>query len=345
MINSKINFKNFFFILFFIFIILDICNNLNIIKVVCKKYGTTMGTTFSTKIIDNNNILSKKRSNYIKKYIIIELNRLNELMSTYKKKSFISIVNKNHASINNNLLMDSTLNYVMKKSILLSLTSNKIFNISIDKIIAIWGFDKFNLILQSPSIIKINNKLHNILKFHINYYKFIVNKKYCNNTFNLSGSAKGYAVDQLYKIIRFIGNINLLTEIGGEVRVSGLNKSNIFWSLGILLPTKFIIFKNIVIIKIYNKSLATSGIYLNNLYFDKIKFSHIINTKTGIPVKTNLISVSIITTSCFFADIIGTICIISNFNKIFYLTKNKCILLFIYYFEKFSNYSINKISY
>lgn len=342
MINFKI--KIFFFI-FFIFIILDIYNNLNIIKVVCKKYGFTMGTTFSIKFLNNENILSIRRSNYIKKYITIELNRLNELMSTYKKKSFLSILNKNHASINNNLLMDSTLNYVIRKSILLSLISQKTFNISIDQIIAIWGFDKFNLILKSPSIIKINKKLHNILKFNTNYIKIISNKKYCNNTFNLSGSAKGYAVDQLYKIIRFIGNINLLTEIGGEVKVSGLNTSKKIWKLGILLPTQFIIFKNIIIIKAYNKSLATSGIYLHNLYFNKIKFSHIINTKTGIPTKTNLLSISVITTSCFFADVIGTISIISNFNKIFQLTKNKCTLLFIYYFENFFNYNINKISY
>ncbi len=85
MINFKKKIKIFFYI-FFIFIILDIYNNSNIIKVVCKKYGNTMGTTFSIKFIDNNNLLSKKHFNYIKKYIKTELNRLNELMSTYKKK-------------------------------------------------------------------------------------------------------------------------------------------------------------------------------------------------------------------------------------------------------------------
>ena len=344
MINFKKKIKIFFFI-FFIFFILDIYNNLNKNTVVYNKYGTTMGTTYSIKFIDNNNLLLKKRFNYIKIYIKTELNRLNELMSTYKKSSFISIINKNHSSINNKLLMDTTLNYVMIKSILLSLISQKIFNISMDKIIAIWGFDKFKLILKSPSIIKINNILHDILKFNTNYIKIILKKKYCNNTVNLSGSAKGYGVDQLYKIIRFTGNINLLTEIGGELKVSGLNKLNSFWILGILLPIKYAIFKNITTVKIYNKALATSGVYLHNLYFDKMKFSHIINTKTGIPVKTNLISISVITTSCFFADIIGTISIISNFNNIFYITKHKCILLFIYCFENYLNYNIIKISF
>ncbi len=241
--------------------------------------------------------------------------------------------------------MDTTLNYVITKSILLSLISQKLFDISIDKVIAIWGFDNIKLILKSPSIIKINTVLHDILKFNANYINVIINKKYCNDTINLSGSAKGYGVDQLYKIIRFTGNINLLTEIGGEVKVSGLNKSNNFWNLGILLPIKFSIFKNIITSKLYNKSLATSGIYLHNLYFNKIKFSHIINTKTGIPVKNNLISSSIITTSCFLADIFGTISIISSFNNIFYLTKNKCIILFVYYFKNCLNYNVNKISY
>ena len=52
----------------------------------------------------------------------------------------------------------------------------------------------------------------------------------------MSASAKGYAVDILYKNLRFSGYSNLLIEIGGEIKASGLNFTKKIWTLGLSVP-------------------------------------------------------------------------------------------------------------
>jgi len=100
---------------------------------------------------------------------------------------------------------------------------------------------------------------------------------------------------------------NFLVEIGGEVSTSGLRKDGKKWKIGINRPRKNSL-PNIVykVIELCNKSMATSGDY--RFFFEKKGriYSHIINPKTGCPVKNNVVSVSIIAKSCMVADGLAT---------------------------------------
>jgi thiamine biosynthesis lipoprotein len=60
------------------------------------------------------------------------------------------------------------------------------------------------------------------------------------------------------------------------------------------------------IIKLQNRSLATSGNYRKFYVESGQKFSHIVDPKTGYPAKNNLLSVSVVAYDCMTADAFAT---------------------------------------
>ena len=124
---------------------------------------------------------------------------------------------------------------------------------------------------------------------------------------DFSAIAKGYAVDLTAARLEAKGIENYLVEIGGEVTCSGKNEEGKLWALGIEYPT---VSKNdrqlIAVIRLKNRSLATSGNYRN--YYEKEGriHAHIIDPRTGYNADNNLLSVSVVAANCMTADAYAT---------------------------------------
>jgi thiamine biosynthesis lipoprotein len=107
---------------------------------------------------------------------------------------------------------------------------------------------------------------------------------------------------------------NYLVEIGGELKTKGENSKGKPWKIGIDKPQEELDQKNRfqLIIKLSEKALATSGNYRKFKTDDQTgeKYVHTINPKTGYPVKSNLLSTSIITEECLDADAFATACMV-----------------------------------
>lgn len=53
-------------------------------------------------------------------------------------------------------------------------------------------------------------------------------------------------------------------------------------------------------------SIATSGDYRNYFEQDGVRFSHTIDPKTGMPIKHNLVSITVLAPTCMSADGLST---------------------------------------
>ncbi len=99
-----------------------------------------------------------------------------------------------------------------------------------------------------------------------------------------------------------------MVEIGGEIRAKGINiEKQKDWKIGVENPNfdgTQSIFKAI---SLQNAAMATSGTY-RKFKVDSLgnRYAHIIDTKTGYPSKTNLLSVSVIAGDCMTADAYAT---------------------------------------
>lgn len=125
--------------------------------------------------------------------------------------------------------------------------------------------------------------------FNINYQK---------NLFDLSGIAKGYAVDKVAAYLEAAFNIDAyLVDIGGEVKARGKNAKGKTWTATIYIPPAYSSIKSPKVV-LLNTSIATSGVYF--------KQDHIKNPGTEDAVSNDLLSSSVIHPSNAQADALAT---------------------------------------
>jgi len=321
-----VNIKSYFIYLFLFVSLFYSCSNSNV-----SIFGYTMGTTYSIKINNNKNIdvitLEKEIQN--------KLNILSSIFSTYNDTTEISRIN---FSTLNKFSLSKDFNFVLSKAIYYSKLSNGLYDPTVFPLVDLWGFGPTirNSIPKDFEILEILKKVSykNLLLDEDNSLLIMTNN---DSYIDLSSIAKGYAVDIIVDLLLAQGFTDFMVEIGGEVRGIGKNYQN-DWIIGIINPLdEFDLIKT----NISNISIATSGTYSNYTVYDGVKYSHIINPKTGYPVNNNIISASIIAEKCIDADALATILMLLPYKeglKIIEKIDNVECLLFVNIDEKINRF-------
>ena len=122
---------------------------------------------------------------------------------------------------------------------------------------------------------------------------------------DLGGIAKGFITDDLASMLREAGCESAMLSLGGNVYVLGESFRGDDWSVGVQDPNGA---ANDVIASIpaHDKSLVTSGLYERSFVVDDVLYYHILDPRTGYPVKTDLASASIVSDSSTDGDAYST---------------------------------------
>ena len=123
---------------------------------------------------------------------------------------------------------------------------------------------------------------------------------------DLGGIAKGYICDDLVRMLAEGGCANASLSLGGNVYVMGMSFDGDEWNVGVQDPNGDAD-TVIATIPATDVSLVTSGLYERYFEQDGVKYYHILDPKTGYPVKTDLESASIRCESSTTADAYSTI--------------------------------------
>ena len=122
---------------------------------------------------------------------------------------------------------------------------------------------------------------------------------------DLGGVAKGYAIDRAGEILKKHGIENFIVNYGGDMLFCG-NKGGKPWSIGIRNPDKpSEILKKLELGTSGCRGVATSGDYERFFVIEGETFSHIMDPKTGKPVK-DARSVTVIGKNATAADAAAT---------------------------------------
>ena len=206
---------------------------------------------------------------------------------------------------------------VLYKSSLVWKASDGEFDPTIGKLIDLWGFGRGGgqrTVPQKHQIAALMPKI-GFKNIQIASTGALVKKNQAVSL-DLSSIAKGYGVDQVAQVIHRSGFDNYLVEIGGEIFASGKRADGKLWRIGINRPRKDAAVNDVYkIVDLNNQGFATSGDYRNFFEVDGIRYSHVIDPRTGYPVSNGIVSVSIIADNCTLADGLATAVMVMGTEK------------------------------
>lgn len=126
--------------------------------------------------------------------------------------------------------------------------------------------------------------------------------------FNFSAIAKGYACDRIGKMLKSNGVNSYLVEIGGEIHCSGESPSHDAWKISIDKPilSDSVLHDSQCVISVKNGGIATSGNYRNFHKSGSATYGHTISPYTGRPIKTDVLSATVVAATAMEADALAT---------------------------------------
>lgn len=139
--------------------------------------------------------------------------------------------------------------------------------------------------------------------------------------------AQGYAVDVICDYFENKGIANYFVELGGELRVKGVNDAGQFWKVGIEHPSKER--KGVYLRKVALKSgaVASSGNYRKFLNQDPNR-PHTIDPRTGKPKNSDIIACTVIGKTAMEADAYATTMMAMNKEeRVTYIAQEKIIVM------------------
>jgi thiamine biosynthesis lipoprotein len=300
-----------------------------------KLSGPVFGTSYS--------VIYDSQTNYIKQFDSL-FAVVNQSMSTYISDSEISKFNKNQP-----YKFDEHFQKVFLASKQIYEETDGVFDPTIGDVVNAWSFgaDKNKFLTDSITIDslmrfvgldKINLTGDNVR---------LLNKQHPSTYLEFNAIAKGYGVDVIGEFLESKNVENYLVEIGGEIRARGMNiEKDASWRVGLDEP-RFDGGQSVYkAISLKDEAMATSGTYRKFKTDENGKrYAHIINTKTGYPSKTNILSVSVIAEDCMTADAYATAFQAMGIEKVNEFAKShpelKVFLIFENEMKEFETLSLN----
>ncbi len=127
---------------------------------------------------------------------------------------------------------------------------------------------------------------------------------------DLGGLAKEYAVDRALAVARAITAAPVLVNFGGDLAVSGPRTGETRWHVAIASVEKDDAMAGML--ELVSGALATSGDARRFLLKDGVRYSHILNPRTGWPVKDAPRSVTVAAPSCVEAGMVATLAMLQG---------------------------------
>ena len=264
--------------------------------------GATMGTRFSVTIAQP---LEAPLREQLQRQIEAELDAVENAMSTYVVHSDISRFNASTSTGWFPVGEDTC--RAVETAQRVSRLSDGAFDVTVGPLVNLWGFGPDPVQLEPPPRSAIEAALERVdyRRLHTDCEQPALRKDRKDVYVDLSASAKGYAVDRLAELLDSRNVERYLVEIGGELRLRGLNADGEQWSIAIETPSDG---ERAVgrIIRLSDKAMATSGDYRNFFEYRGKRYSHTIDPRTGRPTTHGLASVTVIGDNAAFADALAT---------------------------------------
>lgn len=225
------------------------------------------------------------------------IREVDQLMSTYKPESEISILNRqgqNHVSLQTSRIIQEAIKF--------SEVTNGAFDITCRPLINLWKRAKKEE--KIPTLKEIEEARSLVSYKKIILQGDLVEFQEPGMQIDLGGIAKGWAVDKAVQTLKKRGVRAALVNAGGDLFALGKRGLWKKWDVGIQNPRDEE--KILSTIEVNNRGVATSGDYRRYFTLEGRRFSHIVDPRTGETVEDVPMSVTVVAPDATTADALAT---------------------------------------
>ncbi|MBV7317081.1 FAD:protein FMN transferase [Shewanella sp. NIFS-20-20] len=265
-----------------------------------KLSGQTMGTTYHISVVSNDRL---PEAAVLQQQIDVALELVNDQMSTYRPDSELSQFNQAGSNQRVNVSADTI--KVIEAGMDLHRKTDGALDITLGPLVNMWGFGPDKRPITEPSQAQIDAAMTRTGIDKIVIDGLTLSKTSEDLYVDLSSIAKGFGVDTVASILAAYQVPGYLVEIGGEIAAYGHKADGSAWRIAIEQPSEN--GRQVQqVIEPGNMAMATSGDYRNYYEFEGERFSHLIDPRTGYPIKHALASVTVLAPECMTADGLAT---------------------------------------
>ncbi|MCR9502578.1 FAD:protein FMN transferase [Vibrio vulnificus] len=236
-----------------------------------KLSGMDQGTTWHVSYWSQETVDSNKLDAELE----VVLAEIDKEMSNYRPDSTISAFNSG-ASLSGQV--GNNITHLIQVAKGVSQQSRGCYDLTIRPLFDLWGFTQNKLSIPSQQ------ELDNVM----------MTKASAQVHVDLSSIAQGYSVGRLAEVLKQHQITNYLVEIGGEMVVSGLKPNGDPWKIAIEKPLPGERTLQKVLAFDFPQAIMTSGTYRHYFDQDGQRYTHIIDARTGAPVKHHTVSVTVL---------------------------------------------------
>lgn len=230
----------------------------------------------------------------------LAVNRVDCQMSTWKPES--DLMRFNTAPLDVWVSLPIELMRVLDRGLAIGRASDGAFDIGLGALVNAWGFgpagstpdqDRIRLALRQQM-----PPTHTVLELDL------LRKRACKHApfvLDLSGIAKGFAVDEMVRTVRAFGISHALVSLDGELKAQGVKADGTPWIVAVERPD-YEMRSPLGVLELRDAAIATSGDYRHWVDLGGKRMSHTMDRARGGPIDNGTASVTVLAESCMDAD-------------------------------------------
>ena len=229
------------------------------------------------------------------------IQQLNDILSDYDTDSELSRLSQTAGQGKVMRVSDDLWN-VLQSSQRFARETDGAFDVTCGPVVSLWRKARREKVLPDPQKLKEATHAVGFDKLRLSDHSAELLVPYMR--LDLGAIAKGYAADEAIKILRARGIRSALVSGGGDMAVSDAPPGARGWRIE-LAPLDITNAPSAEFVFLKNAALATSGDVFQHVEIDGVRYSHIVNPKTGLGLSDHSLVV-VIATNCITADALST---------------------------------------
>jgi len=242
---------------------------------------------------------SHKKARNVSRTVMDDVYRLERLYSRYRTDSFLSEINR-VAAIGGRITVDDETAGLLDYAATCFQQSDGLFDITSGILRKVWDF-KSGQLPTAETITRIKEKIG---WDQLKWVRPVLSFEVPGMEIDFGGVVKEYAVDRAAALCLEAGVQHGIVNLGGDIKIIGSHPDGSPWRVAIRHPRRTDSVLETLLLQA--GALASSGDYERCITLNGIRYGHVLNPKTGWPVR-HMAAVSVVGEFCVVAGSASTI--------------------------------------